>query len=313
MPAVDAAAAVRFLPLGGVASMRTVSRLAGRGEDLPAAFHHVVTPGYFETVQIPLVSGRVFSDTDDAGGSRPAILSATAARRYFPDQSPLGRMLHIDDDAKADWEVVGVVGDVRNVRLDRLPRPQVYVPAAQSPAVAMTIVARTSRDPLALAGPLRDAVRRIDPAQSVADIRLMADVVGDASAPWRVSTTLFLAFGATSVVLALAGLYGVTAYAVAERTRELAVRMALGGTRASVVTLVVRSLAPIAAGGAVAGALFAAALARAIASLLYATQPFDPATVGAAALGFAAVVMLTGVAAASRAAAIDPIVALRHE
>jgi len=311
LPEVESAGAVRFLPLSGVASIRSV-RVPGRTDTLPDAFHHAVTAGYFETMRIPLLAGRTFTDAD-AAGPRRVVLGETAARRYFPNQSPIGRTIVIEDEAHAGWEVVGVVGDVRNLRIDRAPRPQVYVPLSRTPPAAMTLVVRTSGDPLHVAAAVRAAVRRLDPSQSVADMRTVGAIVSDGAARWRVSAVLFLGFAAAAVMLAVVGLHGVTAYAVAQRTREIAVRIALGGTARSVVLLIAQSMSGVAAAGLVAGAVLAVALARGVASLLYDTDPLDPAAVGVAALAFLLVVVATAVLSASRAASIQPADALRAE
>jgi len=311
LPEVESAGAVRFLPLSGVASIRPV-RVPGRIDRLPEAFHHAVTVGYFETMRIPVLAERTFVDAD-AAGARRVVLGETAARRYFPNQSPIGRTIVIDDEARAGWEVIGVVGDVRNQRVDRLPRPQLYVLASRTAPATMTLVVRSSGDPLRVAAAVRAAVRRIDPAQSVADLRTVEEIVSDGAARWRVSTLLFLGFAAAAVTLAVVGLHGVTAYAVVQRTREIAVRIALGGSAQSIVLLIARSMTGVAAGGLVAGAALAVALARGVASLLYETDPLDPAAVGIAALGFLLVVTVTAIVSAARAAAVEPAVALRAE
>lgn len=311
LPEVESAGAVRFLPLSGVAAMRSV-RVPGRTDRLPEAFHHAVTAGYFETMRIPLRAGRTFTDAD-AAGARRVVLGETAARRYFPDQVAIGRTIVIDDEEHAAWEVIGVVGDVRNQRVDRMPRPQLYVPVSRTAPAAMTLVVRTSGDPLHVAAAVRAAVRRIDPAQSVADMRTVAAIVSDGAARWRVSTLLFLGFAAAAVMLAVVGLHGVTAYAVAQRTREIAVRIALGGTARSVVLLIARSMSGVAAVGLTAGAALAVALTRGIASLLYDTDRLDPAAVGIAALGFLLIVTATAIVSAARAAAVEPAAALRAE
>jgi len=312
LPGVESAAAVRFLPLYGVASIRPVRVPGLDSTNLPAAFHHAVTAGYFETMRIRLLAGRTFMDAD-AAGPRRVVLGETAARRYFPDASAIGRTIIIDDEARASWEVIGVVADVRNLRIDRQPRPQLYVPMARSAPAMMTVVVRTSGTPALVAQPLRDVVRRIDPSQAVAEMRELADVVRDGSDRWRVSAILFLGFAAAAMLLAVVGLHGVTAYAVAQRTREIAVRIALGGTERSVVLLVARSMARVAGAGLAAGAALAVVVARGVSSLLFDTDPLDPAAVGVAAAFFMAVVAATALLSASRAATIDPADALRAE
>jgi hypothetical protein len=153
VPGITKAAAVRFLPMNGVASPWSVSIPGQASQSLPA-FHHIVTPGYFEVMKIPLLAGRSFDEHDTADRGRVDVISATAARRYFPDDPhPLGRSLRILDTQTADWEVVGIVDDVRNIRPDLAPLPQIYVRMEQSPVSGMTLVIRTNESPVSSAGP----------------------------------------------------------------------------------------------------------------------------------------------------------------
>ena len=224
------------------------------------------------------------------------MLSQAAARRYFPNENPLGRTIRINDRESVDWEVVGIVGDVRNQRLDRVPRPQVYVPMDQSPAGSMTLVMRsTNHDPLSLARPLRDIVRRLDEEQALADVKTMVQVVDDSSARWRVSTYLFLGFGGVALVLALVGLYSVTSFSVAQRSREIALRLALGDSHAGIVQIDSPVTFPCRGGrrGCRTGTgvhssvgLFPPCFMRA--------RPFDPIAFASASLGFLLVVLLSG-------------------
>ena len=314
LPNASGAATVQWLPLSGVQSLWSISKADRSVENLPAAFHFIVSPGYFETMRVPLLSGRSFASQDTAGRQRVTVLSQAAARRYFPNENPLGRTIRINDRESVDWEVVGIVGDVRNQRLDRVPRPQVYVPMDQSPAGSMTLVMRsTNHDPLSLARPLRDIVRRLDEEQALADVKTMVQVVDDSSARWRVSTYLFLGFGGIALVLALIGLYSVTSFSVTQRSREIALRLALGDSPAGIVRLILRSLSRVAAAGVVVGLVLAFILGRALSSLLYAVRPFDPIAFASASLGFLLVVLLAGALSAVKASSIEPSVALKAE
>lgn len=312
LPAVAGAAAVQLLPLNGVGSLWSVT-VPGHATDPWNAFYHVVTPRYFEVMGIPIVQGRPFIAQDTAGRRRVVILSKIAAARYFPDVNPIGRFIRIEDRAHVEWEVVGVAGDVRNQRLDRALRPQMYVPVEQSPAMAMTVILRAERDPLALAQPLRELVGRLDSEQAIADVKTMAQVVADSSARWRVSTFIFLGFGASALLLALVGLHGVTSYSVLQRSREMALRLALGSTRAGIVRMILRSMAGVAAAGIAAGMLLAMAIGRALSTLLYQVPPIDPVAFAGSAVLFAALVMATGAAAAYKASNVEPSVALKDE
>jgi putative ABC transport system permease protein len=309
---VTGAAAVQLLPLNGVGSLWSVT-VPGHPTDPANAFYHVVTAGYFDVMGIPIRQGRSFTAQDTIGSRRVVILSTTAAARYFPDVNPVGRFLRIEDRAPVEWEVVGVVGDVRNQRLDRALRPQMYVPVDQSPAMAMTVIVRAEQDPLSLARPLRELVGRLDQEQAIADVKTMAQVVDDSSARWRVSTFIFLGFGASALVLALVGLHSVTMYNVLQRSREMALRLALGATRAGLIRMVLRSLAVTAAAGVAAGTLLAIAMGRALSTLLYGVAPVDPLVFAASAFVFAALMTGTGAFAAFKASNIEPIVALKEE
>jgi putative ABC transport system permease protein len=312
LPGVAGAAAVQLLPLNGIGALWSVT-VPGHATDPANAFYHVITPRYFDVMEIPIRLGRAFTAQDTIGNRRVVILSATAAARYFPDVNPIGRIIRIEDRAHVEWEVVGVVGDVRNQRLDRAPRPQMYVPVDQSPATAMTVILRADENPLALARPLRDLVRRLDPEQAIADVKTLAQVVDDSSARWRVSTFVFLGFGASALILALLGLHSVTLYNVLQRSREMALRLALGATRAGVVRMVVRSLAGIATAGVAFGVLLGIAMGRGLSTLLYRVEPLDPAVFAGSAIVFAALMLASGAVAAFRASNVEPAAALKDQ
>jgi predicted permease len=314
IPGVREVAAVRFLPMNGVASLWDVSVPDRPAEQLPAAFHHIATPDYFNVMRIPLLMGRAFDGDDSRGRTRVVILGQTAARRFFPNApNPVGRYLRIEDEQRADWQVIGVVGDVRNIRPDRPPRPQIYVPMEQSPAGRMTLVIRSNEDRSGLAGPLRGAVRRIDKDQAIADVKSLAEVVGDASARWRVSTWLFSCFGAAALIQALMGLYSPVSYNVAQRTREIALRVALGSSYGRIVRMILESVARICGAGVMLGLLLAWAANRSLRSLLYGTDPLDARTFAAAAGGFLILALVVSTVAGSRATRIQPADALKEE
>ena len=314
LPGVSGAASVQLLPLNGVGSVWSIALPDRPGEQLPPPFHFTVSPGYFEMLRIPVIAGRTFDAQDVAGRRRVAIVSAAAAARYFPGQNPIGRAIRIEDREHAVWDIVGVVGDVRSQRLDRAPRPQVYVPMAQSPSAAMTIVMRSrTRDPIDLSRPLQDLVHRLDDQQAVADVKTMIQVVDDSSARWRVSTFLFVGFAAVAIVLAVTGLFSATSFTVAQRTREIAIRLALGDTHGGIVALIVRSLTAVIGGGIAAGLVLALALGRTVSTLVYGIDVVDPLSYASAAVGFALIVLVTGAASASRASAVEAAIALRAE
>jgi putative ABC transport system permease protein len=311
---VQEASAVQLLPLNGVASLWPVTRADRPKNDLPAAFHFVIGPRYFEAMGIPILGGRSFTWQDTADRQRVVVLSRAAAQRYFPNENAIGRSIRIMNRAKAEWQVVGVVADVRNQRLDRVPRPQMYVPIAQDPANTMTIVIRSRHhDPLPLVRPLRSIVHEIDAEQGVSDVKLLDQVVSDSVARWRVSTALFAGFGAVAIILALIGLFSVTASSVAQRSREIAIRLALGGSRAAIVRLILRSFTEAGVAGILLGLTLAVLIGRGLESLLYAVQPVDQLVFGVTTLGFVCVLITTAALSARGASRIHPIVALKLE
>ncbi len=314
IPGVSNAAAVRFLPMSGVASMWSISIPGSPSGNLPAAFHHVVTPGYFEVLNVPLLQGRRFEERDTAGRARVAILSAAAVRRYFPDDPhPLGRHIRIQDEQGADWEVVGIVGDVRNLRPDIVPRPQVYVPMEQGPVNAMTLVVRSNESPLYVSRSLKNVVSGIDKDQAITEVKTLDGVVADASARWRVSAALFVTFGLSALAIALIGLYGVVSYAVAQRKTEIAIRLALGSSYPGVIRLILRSVALLGGLGTGLGLLVAVGAGQGVRTLLYAIEPLDWMALGVPAVGFLGLMLIIGAMAASKAARISPSLALKSE
>lgn len=310
-PGVQEAAAVSFLPLSGLASVSTVKVIGGKPtEKLPPSFHHAVTPGYFRVMRIALLGGRDFDERDTSGAPQVAILSRTASRRYFGEDNPIGRFVQIDD---SKCLVVGLVADVRNLRLDLAPRPQIYVPMHQNPLLAMTIVARTSGGPNNFAASLQSAAHKLDRSQPLTEVRSMRDVVDDSSARWRVSTSLMVGFSAVACLLAVGGVYTMTSYSIRQRTKELAIRLAIGAQPTAIVRMILRSLSVSAIAGAVVGIGLAALLARTFSSLLFGVKSDDASIFAMSSVGLTALVLITGAAAAVKAIKIKPVDALRQE
>ncbi|HEX6199167.1 MAG TPA: ABC transporter permease [Thermoanaerobaculia bacterium] len=317
-PGVEAAGAVSVLPLSGGqtdVSYGVEGRIPPEGEE-PAADYRVATPGYFDALGIPLARGRLFRPGDDAQAPLVAVVSEELARRAFPGEDPVGRRIKVGGvrNAETPWRtVVGVVGGVRDNALAREPDPEIYLPLAQQPTRAMQVVARTATGGEGAAETLRRVVHGIDRAQPVSQVALLADRVHDSLAPQRFVTGLLAAFAGLALVLAAVGLYGVMAYAVGRRTREIGVRTALGARRGDVLALVLRQGAGLIVLGLALGALLAWGLARALAGLLYGVAPGDPVTFA----GMAALLAVAALAAtwlpARRAARLDPTEALRAE
>jgi putative ABC transport system permease protein len=317
-PDVASAGAVSVMPLTG--SQHDVSfgiegRLPEPGRE-PVTDYRVATPGYFRTVGIPLVRGRLFEASDDRGAPGVALINEELARRYFQGEDPIGRRLRIGNVRSDDspwWTVVGIVGSVRDNALDRAPDAEVYLSASQRGSRAMTVVVRSDRPPETLAEPLRAAVRAVDPEQAISQVVPVRDLVRSSLAPARFLAGLLGAFAGLALVLAAVGIYGVMAYSVGRRTREIGVRMALGARPGDVLGMVLRQGALLAGVGLALGLLVAYTLTKSLGSLLFEVSPYDPVTFVAVAVVLAAAALVASALPARRAARVDPVVALEEE
>ncbi len=284
----------------------------GSGPDVGV---HWVTPGWSSVLHVPLVRGRLFSDADRLGARKVVLLSETAARRFWPGQEAVGRPVSIGQGGfwKDTAYVVGVVGDVRYGTLDSMPKPDAYLSYYQSPRGRMMVFLRTSRDPLAVAGPARQALHELAPQIPIYDIRTLRSRTADAMSYARFSAVLLALFAAVALALATLGTYGVISFGVAQRTRELGIRVALGAERGDVVRLVVGQGVRIAAVGAGFGLVAALLATRVMGSLLYDVTPSDPVTFGAIVVLLGAAAVLASWIPARRAARVDPVEALKTE
>jgi predicted permease len=274
-----------------------------------------VGPGYFATLGTPLVAGREFTSRDAGGAPLVGMLNETAARAFFGNQNPLGR--HFGFGGRrgiADIEIVGVVKDDKSAGLKQAAPRFVYVPFMQNETVtAITVYVRTTHDAAEVAAPLRRAVQQADAGLPVIGMRTMQAQVDRFLVTERLVAMLSGVFGLLATVLAAIGLYGVMAYAVARRTQEIGIRMALGADRAKVVRLVMSEVAAMAGIGIVIGLPCAMGLSRFVQSELFGVTPADAMTLGLASLALAVVSILAGYVPAWRATRVDPVVALRYE
>jgi len=280
-----------------------------------------VSAGYFETLRVPLVSGRLIDTRDTRDAPLVAVVNEAMVRAHWPDEDPLGKQFRFGlGDMNRLYTVVGVVGDMRQDGLDAPSFPEVYAPLDQLGFIGefnfmwpQELVVRTSGDPAALGPAVRRAVWDIDADQPVSSVRPFSDVVDAELAGRNIQLTLLGAFAALAVVLAAVGLYGTLSYTVSQSTNEIGLRMALGARAQTVVGTVVRSALGTAALGIGLGLLAAYALTRTIESFLYQVSPTDPATAVAVAGLLLLVAGLAAFVPARRAASVNPMTALRAE
>jgi predicted permease len=282
-------------------------------EDRPSTDFARVSPGYLEAFRIPMLRGRSFSETDRDGGALVAVVNETFAMRAWPGESPIGRRVQLGSLDDAEIEVVGVVRNAKYRTLTESPRAMVYVPFQQWPAGSMVLVARVGRAGAGVAGPLREIVRDIDATMPVDANVAYVDLMSIALLPSRAAAFFATLFGALGLVLAAMGLYGVLAFAVAQRTREIGIRMALGAEPGTVRGLVLRDGVKLAGIGLAIGVAIALALTHLLRGLLYGLSPTDPITFGGIVLLLLGVALAASYVPALRATRTDPVEALRTE
>ena len=319
VPGTERVGASSQLPLRGLSGLMA-TRVEGADQDpgnLPMLFYQVVTPGYLPAMGIPVVRGRGLEASDRAGAPDVVLVNEAMVRRFWPNEDPIGK--RIGYPWPSEWlTVVGVVGDAREGGLALDVEPAIYRPFHQAPEAAMSIVVRVDAGRGAAGATdavnaVRSVVAAIDPAVPVSEIRTMEQRVADDVARPRVTASLLLSFAIIALALGAVGIYGVIAYAVGRRTREIGLRMALGARRIDVVGMVLRESAVLAGSGiaiGIAGAVFAT---RALRSLLYGVEPGDPMTLAMVSVVLAAVALGASWLPARRAARVDPAVALQSD
>ncbi len=286
-----------------------------RPEDVPLVLRNRVVGDYFHAMRIPLLRGRYLNEGDRQGAPLVALIDQWTARRYWPNQDPVGRPFKFGRKEPVR-KVVGVVGDVDSGVAVTLLKGRIghfYIPAGQEPRAEMTLVARTEGDPLQLVSPMREVVRRIDIDQPVFDVMTLATVRAAGSQSQELASLLLGGFAAVALLLAAIGIYGVAAYNVGRRTREFGIRMSLGAQPGDVLRLVIRRGLLLTAAGIALGLAGAVGLTRVMQDLLYGIGATDPATFAAVTTVLAAVTLLAGYLPARRATRVDPVLALREE
>jgi putative ABC transport system permease protein len=279
----------------------------------PHAYYSSVSPDYFKAIGIPLLRGRHFTTRDTKGAPRVAIINNMMAKKFFPDEDPIGKRIQLTNEDEAYREIVGVAGDVKSNGLDRETPAQIYEPYTQQPFPFMTLVLRANGDPSGLNEAIRAEILKLDREQPVVSIDMLDRLVWE-STRWQQSLGLLLGiFAAVAVGLAAVGLYGVMSYVVTRRTQEIGLRMALGAQASDALMLILRHGAGLTLCGAAIGLLAAWAVMRLLASELYGVNATDPLTFIGAPLLLISVALLACYLPARRATKVDPMVALRTE
>ena len=315
VPGVEVAGSVHFLPLTGLMSGSCFSRAdqpPPTPGSSPGAQFLVISPGYFRTMGMALLSGRDFSERDRLESPGVVVVNQAFAQRFFSGEEPIGKRLNLCWNLPAG-EIVGIVADARQTELRTAPRPTIFVANPQSPMYFATLVARARSDPRQIARSLEAAIHRVDPEQPVSDVRTMEEVFSRSVAQPRFQVALLLVFAGLAVVLAAIGVYGVVSYSVSQRTREVGIRVALGASRVDVARLVVREGLVLAGIGVAIGLAAALALTRVLRTLLFEVAPTDPITLAAVSCLLLVVVAVATFLPARRAARVDPMTALRYE
>jgi putative ABC transport system permease protein len=311
LPGVESVGGTSNLPMSGT-NMVFLATVEGRpNSSFPASFR-AVSQDYFRTMHIPLRKGRWLEDRDTASSPLVVVINETMARQNWPGEEPLGkRIRHGFKEQVA--EVVGVIGDVKYAGLDQQTKPEMYAPFAQRPWPFMRIVVRTKSDPLIFADSIRTEVQAVDKDQPVDKITTMSSVVAASIATRRFYMQLLGSFAALAFILAAVGIYGVVSYSVAQRTREIGIRMALGAKQTDVLRLVLVEGFWLTMLGVAFGLAGAFAATRLLTDLLFEVKPTDPMTFIALSTLLAVVALLASYIPARRAMKVDPWVALRYE
>jgi macrolide transport system ATP-binding/permease protein len=313
LPGVQSASFAFQLPLVVVGMMTRGVDVDGyrpaTSEDMNFGFN-AVSENYFVTMHIPVVSGRGFEDRDDASAPKVVVVNAPFARRYWPGQDPIGRTVRIGGESH---RVIGVVREIKYVNVTEDPRPYVYVSLAQNYMPQVTLHVRSSGDASAEQQRVRAAVRRIDAALPLFDVRPLQTQIDVSLGAFAIATLFLGAAGVQALLLAAIGIYGVVSFSVAQRTREIGIRVAIGATPAQVLRLVMSQGFALSVLGVVVGAALALASSRILVGMLYGVAPRDPLTLAAVAASLMAVALVACVVPARRALRVDPTTALRYE
>ncbi len=303
-------------PFGFMLTFTITGRPPVRPADQPAASIRMATPGYFKAMGIGMVRGRDFTDADRIGAPKVLLITQAAANKFFPGEDPLGKTIEFgmsEDDNTMGGQIVGIVKDVKQSSLVRPAEPQYWIPYAQYPMTSFNVVMHTKGDPMAVIAEARRAVHDLDPGLAVAQVKTLDQIVAEAVSQPRFYMTLLTVFAALALVLCAIGIYGVIAYLVSQRAREIGIRIALGATSNNVVAMIVREGTVMVGIGLACGVGGALALTRLMSALLFDTQPSDPTTYVVVIMTLALVALVASSVPALRAARVDPALAMRAE
>jgi predicted permease len=312
---VQSAGLISEIPLNGSDTSGTIN-MEGRtfppGQS-PNAQKRIVSPGYFETLRIPVRQGRTFTAADDVRSQPAIVVSEAFARQWFPNGDAVGKRIEFNWDMDGLQTIIGVVADVKHNGLDDPASSAVYVTYAQRPDSAFSVVVRADGEPEGMIAGVREQVKAIDSSRPMTDVKTLESIVSGSVAPRRLSLELVGGFAAIGLLLAITGIYSVVSYATAQRSREFGIRLALGAGSGLVMRLVLRQGLTMALAGLAAGLIGAFALGGVVRSQLFGIQPADPLTLITVSAGLAAVALLACYIPARRAVRINPATVLRSE
>ena len=328
LPNVDSASMTNHIPLAGDTwgySFYIQGRPMPRPGDAPKAIYRVVMPGYFQAMQVPFVKGRDVSSSDTMGQPGVVVINQFLAEKWFANEDPVGKQITLDDPSEGTPSWMTIVGVVKNLKQQDWADPpyaemflpyyqtKSYLEDTQSRVNYMTLVARTKGDPSDAAASVQKAIWSLDKNVTIAEVRTMDDIVENANSQPRFYLVLLGSFAGVALLLAGVGMYGVMSYAVAQRTHEIGIRMALGASQGDVLRMVVRQGVVLALAGAIIGLIGSLLSTRMMVSFLYGVQPRDPLTIAVVWIVLTSVALLACYIPARRATRVDPMVALRYE
>lgn len=315
IPGVESVAITSLIPVSGqdeIWGLEIEGRPPSSPDEYISALHYRVSAGYFRTMGIPLRMGRQFGPGDRVGSVPVAVVSESFEHDHFPGESALGKRIRFGGD-ESWWEIVGVAADVQHYQVGQASMPQVYLPFDQRPDRDVSFVLKASVPPLSLGRAVRNEIQTVDPDMPVELVRTLEQVVAEDIAAPRFRTTLLTSFGLTALLLAVVGLYGVISYTVSQRSREMAMRMALGAQQSSILKLVLWGGVPLVAAGVIVGLGGALALSRILESMLFGVSANDPVVFAAVPSLLVAVAALAMLIPALRATRVDPVRVLSAE